>query len=82
MAETTDKVQERSAPYKIWKNPSNSDEPIKYLGDFYPPHDRPFFVAQDLLDLGFGPGKYTVRAPDDRRLVRLIPKWHSVSVNG
>jgi len=80
--ETTGKDRKRSAPYKIWKNPCCSDDPIQYLGEFYPPGDRPFFLAKDLVELGFGPGKYTVRAPDDRRFARLIPKWHSVRVSG
>lgn len=80
--ETTEEVRERSAPYKIWKNPDYPGDPIRYLGDFYTPEGRPFFLAHDLIALGFAPGEYTVRAPENRRFVGLIPKWHTVRVDG
>jgi hypothetical protein len=81
MAETTEfEVLERSSLYKIWKNPDGPDDPIRYLGDFYPPQGRPFFLAQDLVDLGFGPGEYTIRVPERGRLARLISKWQTVRV--
>jgi hypothetical protein len=78
----TEEVRERSAPYKIWKNPNCPGDPIRYLGDFYLPDGRPIFSAQDLVELGFGPGEYTVRAPDNRPFARLLPKWHTVLVDG
>ena len=62
------------------------------MGEFYPPSPELFFVAAELVALGFGPGVYTVRAPGPEprpeprpepgpnRLISQAPKWHTVQV--
>ncbi len=83
MAENTEKTGEAShgaAPHKIWRNPASADEPVAYLGDYYPPSGRPFFVAGDLVELGFGPGAYTILAPGRQRFSKLTSKWQTIEV--
>jgi len=69
----------RGELFKIWRNPDSADDPIGYMGDFYPPNGRPVFVPSDLAELGFPPGEYTVRIPESRRR-RLFPKWQKLRV--
>jgi hypothetical protein len=61
----TEELSKPSKPFKIWKNPTHKGEPIIYLGEFYPPSGNVLMLAEDLEALGFGPGHYTVRAPED-----------------
>jgi hypothetical protein len=68
--------------HKIWRNPAAHGQPVAYLGEYYPPTGRLIFVAQDLRDLGFGPGEYTILAPSGRRYPKLLPKWQKLSVPG
>jgi len=67
--------------HKIWRNPGSHGQPVTYLGECYPPMGRPIFVAQDLKDMGFGPGEYTILAPRSARFSRLLPKWQKLSVS-
>ena len=76
MAEGVGETQE---PYKIWKNPSRSHEPVSFLGDYRPPKGQFYFTARDLRELGFGPGEYTVLAPEGSRH-RLFSKRQVVTV--
>lgn len=66
--------------FKIWRNPSNADELITFMGDFYPPDGRPVLVPQDLIELGFAPGEYTVKVPDSARHSGMIAKWQKLRV--
>ena len=77
----TEEVENRPKPYKIWRNPDTPGQAVTYLGDYYPPTGRPLFVAQDLKDLGLGPGEYTILAPGGRRFAKLLPKWQKLSVS-
>ena len=65
--------------YKIWKNPSKSDESVSFLGDYCPPTGQFYFTAKDLRELGFGPGNYTVLAPEGSRH-KLFSKWQKVTI--
>jgi hypothetical protein len=76
----TEKVKKRPGAYKIWKNPSRRGEPVRYLGEFYPPAGSFYFSARDLLELGFDSGQYTIRAPEERPFANLISKWQTVTV--
>jgi len=67
-------------PYKIWKNPLNAEEPPRFMGGFYPPADQAMFIHEDLKVLGFPPGDYTVRIPNDVRERYALPKWQTVTV--
>jgi hypothetical protein len=66
--------------FKIWRNPAMKGEPVTYMGDFYPPDGRVFFTPNDLQELGFGPGTYTVLCPERRRFARSFTKWQTVVV--
>lgn len=72
-------VGETQGAYKIWKNPSKSDEPVSFLGDYRPPEGQFYFTVKDLRELGFGPGKYTILAPEGSRH-ELFSKWQDVAV--
>ena len=78
--ETTEEPQPRYGPYKIWRNPASRQEPLDYMGEYYPPAGRTVLVVQDLVELGFAPGEYTLRAPDSRKFSKLIPKWQKLRV--
>jgi hypothetical protein len=71
---------ERREGYKVWKQAVTPDEPIQYLGEFYPPPQQAFFTNQDLRDLGFPPGQYTVLIPASVRAHYAVDKWQSVTV--
>ena len=70
-----------SEPYKIWRNPETPEEPPRYMGDFYPPEGQAFFVHTDLEALGFPPGSYSVRIPEDVRHAVTVQKWQYVKVS-
>jgi|HubBroStandDraft_6_1064221.scaffolds.fasta_scaffold01228_9 hypothetical protein len=70
---------ETQAAYKIWKNSSSSEESVSFLGDYHPPKGQFFFTAKDLRALGFGPGEYTVLAPEGSRH-EIFSKWQTVTV--
>lgn len=46
---------------KIWRNPRQHRERPHYMGEFLPPVSQGDMTAQDLRDLGFATGSYTVR---------------------
>jgi hypothetical protein len=74
-------IETKPQAHKIWRNPAAHGQEVAYLGEYYPPTGRPIFVAQDLRDLGFGPGEYTILAPSGRRCAKLLPKWQKLSVS-
>ena len=76
----TGETNSKPLAHKIWRNPATHGEPVAYMGEYYPPKGRPLFVAQDLKDLGLGPGDYTILAPSGRRCPKLLPKWQKLSV--
>jgi len=75
-----EELREVLGDYKIWKNPSKSGEAVAYLGPYRPPIGQFFFTPKDLQDLGFGPGDYTVLAPEETRRQGLFSKWQKVTV--
>jgi len=76
----TEELSSGKQAYKIWRNPTHPGEPVKYMGEFYPPSGRDRFMACDLKELGFEPGHYTVLAPPDRPYPNLFSKWWKVRV--
>ena len=68
--------------WKIWKNPSSAQDGSVYLGEFYPPERRFFFIERDLRELGLGPGDYTVLAPEGFPHSDMFSRWQKVSIPG
>jgi hypothetical protein len=77
----TEELREALGGYKIWKNPSKRGESVAYLGQYRPPNGQLFFFPKDLRELGFGPGDYTVLAPEESRFPKLFSKWQKVTVH-
>lgn len=77
MSEDLKKVKQG---YKIWLNPTLPSDPVKYIGEFYPPEGQDRILGCDLRQLGFGPGEYTVLAPPDRPFASLPSKWRKVTI--
>ena len=78
----TESVSEDVKGYKIWRNPSRLGDHPAYMGEFYPPNGQFFFFEHDLRNLGFGPGKYTVLAPEGHRYYGFFARWQTVEVTG
>jgi hypothetical protein len=76
----TEELRETLGDYKIWKNPCKRGEAVAYLGPYRPPNGQFFFTSKDLWELGFGPGDYTVLAPEESRRPKLFSKWQKVTV--
>jgi hypothetical protein len=76
----TEELRETLKDYKIWKNPPKSGEAVAYLGAYRPPNRQDCFAPKDLQELGFGPGDYTVLAPEGSCRPRLFSKWQKVTV--
>ncbi len=76
----TEELSEALGDFKIWKNPSNSGEAVAYLGPYRPPNGQFCFAPKDLQELGFGPGDYTVLAPEGSHRQGLFSKWQKVTV--
>jgi len=76
----TGEVPGQAEPFKIWRNPESHSEPIAFMGDYYPPNGRVAFVQQDLVQLGFGPGEYTIRVPESLRRSGMIAKWQKLRI--
>lgn len=75
-----EELREALEGFKIWGNPANRDEPVVYLGIYRPPRGRFFFTPDDLQELGFGAGDYTVLVPEESRGAKFFSKWQKVSV--
>jgi hypothetical protein len=75
-----EEVTEVVKGYKIWKNPAKRGDPVEYLGEVRPPAGRFYFTARDLEELGFGPGRYTIRAPENAVRPLLFSKWQNVLI--
>jgi hypothetical protein len=76
----TEELRKALGDYKIWKNPSKRDESVTYLGQYRPPNGQFFFFPRDLQELGFGPGDYTVLAPEESPRPKLFSKWQKVTI--
>ena len=76
----TEELKSCNPGFKIWRNPSTVDEPVTYLGEYFPPDGSFYFTDKDLRGLGFGPGKYTVLAPEGHYSTKLFSKWQKVTV--
>jgi hypothetical protein len=77
----TEELRKALGDFKIWKNPSKRGEPVAYLGPYRPPNGRFCFSPKDLEELGFGPGEYTVLAPEGSLRPGLFSKWQKVTVS-
>jgi hypothetical protein len=77
----TEELKEALGNYKIWKNPIKYGESAAYLGEYRPPNGQFFFFPEDLQELGFGPGDYTVLAPEGSSRPKLFSKWQTVTVH-
>jgi len=66
--------------FKIWRNPSAPGGTTAYMGEFYPPNGQFFFFGDDLRNLGFQPGKYTVLAPKSHPYYGFFARWQTVEV--
>jgi hypothetical protein len=73
-------VNERTEPFKIWKNPDGPGGSLIFMGDFYPPVEQDCFYQGDLQNLGFPPGHYTIRVPDSLRKRYVSPEWQKIVV--
>jgi hypothetical protein len=71
-------VGNEAGGYKIWRNPGVWNEPPEYMGEFYPPKGRITFIAEDLSELGFPAGHYTVLTPSHLQKAHGLQKWQSV----
>ena len=76
----SEELEQPREGYKIWRQPASAEEPVVYMGEFYPPSQQAHFVHRDLEDLGFPPGKYTVLIPSSIRKRYAVAKWQSVRV--
>jgi hypothetical protein len=77
------KMSEQAKPaeaFKIWRNPARREEPIVFMGDFYPPEGHIYFTPKDLRELGFAPGAYTILTPEHERHSGS-PKWRKVCLS-
>lgn len=80
MTEMTEKLRAEQKGFKVWKNPQGHKEPIRFMGEFYPPHRQSFLTGGDLRDLGLEPGRYTVLAPPNSPHSHLLSKWQTVVI--
>ena len=67
--------------FKIFRNPDSREASPVYMGEYYPPQDRPYFTQRDLQELGFPPGLYTVLIPPSVRKEYVVPNIQSVRVH-
>jgi hypothetical protein len=76
----TEKLRQQTEGYKIWRQPASPEDPVVYMGEFYPPSEQAHFIQRDLENLGFPPGKYTVLIPAAVRKRYAVEKWQCVTV--
>jgi hypothetical protein len=76
----TEKLSQPTEGFKIWRQPASAEDPVVYMGEFYPPPEQTHFIQRDLENLGFAPGKYTVLIPASVRERYAVDKWQSVTV--
>ena len=77
----TDELRKEQKGFKIWLNPANPGDSIRYLGEFYPPSGQFLFLPKDLASLGFGPGRYSVLAPEVGCYRKFLKRWQTVVIS-
>jgi hypothetical protein len=75
-----EKLKTEQKGFKVWKNPGSPNEPIRFIGEVYPPNDQAFLTGSDLRELGLGPGRYSVLAPLGALHSNLFQKWQTVVI--
>jgi hypothetical protein len=75
-----EKLKTEQKGFNVWKNPGSSNEPIRFMGEVYPPNDQGFLTGSDLRELGLGPGRYSVLAPPEAPHSNFFQKWQSVVI--
>jgi hypothetical protein len=75
-----EELRKEQKGYKIWKHPVRGEQFISYQGEFYPPAGQFFFFPRDLQDLGLGPGRYSILAPETGPYRKLFKRWQAVVV--
>jgi hypothetical protein len=73
-------MEERQGPFKIWRNPGDSNESPKYMGEAYAPVGQLCLRATDLRSLGFATGSYTILVPESLTFLYDMPKWEELDV--
>ncbi len=73
-------MEGRQGPFKIWRNPSDEGDPLKYMGEAYAPPGQLCLRASDLHTLGFPPGHYTILIPESLTFLYDMPKWDRLEV--
>ena len=73
-------MDDRKGPYKIWKNPIESQGSPIYMGEAYAPSGQLCLRTKDLRDLGFPTGQYTIRVPESLVFLYDLPRWESLEV--
>jgi hypothetical protein len=73
-------MEPQKGPFKIWRNPSLEGESPKYMGVAYAPEGHLCLRANDLRDLGFPPGHYTVRVPEALVFLYDMPPFETLEV--
>jgi hypothetical protein len=76
----TEELSKLRKGWKVWKNPKAPEEPVVYLGELYPPESQFCLTGCHLKELGFGPGEYTVLAPEGFKCSGLFARWQRVSI--
>ncbi len=77
-----EKLKAEQTGFKVWRNPDSRTPEVRYLGEVLPPARRTFLTAGDLMDLGFGPGEYTLLVPESAPYAKLVSKWQTLVVPG
>ena len=73
-------MEDRKGPYKIWKNPLETEGSPTYMGEAYAPSGQLCLRTKDLRDLGFPPGHYTIRVPEPLVFLYDLPAWETLEV--
>ena len=68
-------MEERKGPFKIWKAPYEADGSPTYMGEAYAPSGQLCLRTKDLRELGFPPGRYTLRIPESLVFLYDLPQW-------
>ena len=76
----TEQLRTLSEGWKVWRNPTQPEEGPIYLGEVFPPDGRWCLTGADLRELGFGPGEYTVLAPEQSPHNDLFARWQSITM--
>jgi hypothetical protein len=73
-------MENRKGPFKIWKNPAEAEGSPTYMGEAYAPEGQLCLRRNDLRDLGFPPGNYTIRVPESLVFLYDMPPFETLEV--